>query len=376
MRPDPFLRKLHAILLAAVAALMLTGGEPALARRKPAPPPPQAVGTLIDNVNGYALGRAGEVIRFTGLLADDDGRVKQLLKQGDARPYARFRTDAGGRTMVPGLIAPRQRVMALGRKLLADARAAAGERQLRDNAVDREAALTLALRALAGQGVTTVEDAGSSIDDWLLYRQFGDEGRLTIRIRAVADGMDVLENVAPLRPTPWLYGERLSMRAVLLKADGSAPSSPADARIRNQMSRASMAGAQSIADAPTDAGVRQAIDAVAEMLPAYGKDRRYRIDASRPLQPAEQAQADAMGVIVLGQGGVPPFAAGHAPAARAIFAEDRLGTLDPGKWADFVLLDRDVMAEGGTANVLESWVGAKRAYVRAVSSAMPPAPKP
>lgn len=353
------------------AALLMGGAVAAEARRKPAPPPPQPVGTLIDNVNGYTADRTGAVVRFTGLLVDDAGRVKQLLKARDARPYARFRTDAKGRTMLPGQIARHQKVMELGRRLLAQGRAASGDRPLRDNAVDREAALTLALQQFARDGVTTVEDAGTGIDDWLLYRQFGDEGRLAIRVRAVAGGMAVLEQVAPLRPSPWLYDERLSMRGVLLVADGSAPASPSDARIRNQMSRASMAGSQSVTDAPGDTAVAQAIDAYAEMLPTYGRERRYRIDVARPLDAAEQARADGMGLIVVVKGTKQPLSASQSTPARAVFADDRLGTLEPGKLADFVIVDRDVVAEGGDARVLETWVGGKRAFVQPVS---PPAP--
>src|SRR3546814_9993984 len=86
-----------------------------------------------------------------------------------------------------------------------------------------------------------VADAGTGLDDWLLYRRSGDEGRLSVRIYAMAGGMAVLEQVAPLRPTPWLYDDRLVMRAVVLSAGTpqAVPSIP-DARIRNLISKASM----------------------------------------------------------------------------------------------------------------------------------------
>ena len=42
--------------------------------------------TLIDNVNGYSLGEKGKLVRFTGLVVGDDGRVKQLLSRRDKRP--------------------------------------------------------------------------------------------------------------------------------------------------------------------------------------------------------------------------------------------------------------------------------------------------
>jgi predicted amidohydrolase YtcJ len=59
-------------------------------------------------------------------------------------------------------------------------------------------------------------------------------------------------------------------------------------------------------------------------------------------------------------------------AAYAGFAEDRIGALEPGKWADFILVDRDVSAVDpqslyGT-QVLETWVAGKKAWERAASA--------
>jgi len=62
-------------------------------------------------------------------------------------------------------------------------------------------------------------------------------------------------------------------------------------------------------------------------------------------------------------------------AAYAGFAEDRIGSLDPGKWADFVILDRDIskatVPELYRTQVLETWVGGKRLWTRAPSSSPP-----
>ena len=55
-------------------------------------------------------------------------------------------------------------------------------------------------------------------------------------------------------------------------------------------------------------------------------------------------------------------------AAYAGFAEDRIGSLDPGKWADFVLVDRDPTKVDPRAlartQVLETWVAGKKVWAR------------
>jgi predicted amidohydrolase YtcJ len=54
-------------------------------------------------------------------------------------------------------------------------------------------------------------------------------------------------------------------------------------------------------------------------------------------------------------------------AAYAGFAEDRIGTLERGKMADFVLIDRDIFAGLGQAQiretkVIETWVSGKKVW--------------
>ena len=78
-------------------------------------PAPAAADTLVDNVNGLQVGQDGQLQRFTGLLIGNDGRVVRLLLRGEARPKrVDYRLDAGGRTMLPGLIDAHGHVMGLG----------------------------------------------------------------------------------------------------------------------------------------------------------------------------------------------------------------------------------------------------------------------
>jgi predicted amidohydrolase YtcJ len=57
--------------------------------------------------------------------------------------------------------------------------------------------------------------------------------------------------------------------------------------------------------------------------------------------------------------------------AYAGFAEDRIGALEPGKWADFVVIDRDPTKanaqELARTEVLETWVGGKKVWEKAPS---------
>lgn len=63
-------------------------------------------------------------------------------------------------------------------------------------------------------------------------------------------------------------------------------------------------------------------------------------------------------------------------SAYAGFAEDRLGSLDPGKWADFILVDRDPTKinsqQLARTKVLQTWVAGKKMWSRSASQAAGP----
>ena len=62
-------------------------------------------------------------------------------------------------------------------------------------------------------------------------------------------------------------------------------------------------------------------------------------------------------------------------AAYAGFAEDRIGSLDPGKWADFIFVDRDIATAIPTdiaaTKVIETWIAGRKVFD--ASAAVPPA---
>ena len=74
---------------------------------------------LIDNANGYSFDAKGQLVRFNGLLIDDQGKVAKLLDRNDKRPdRLDYRLDAKGRTLIPGMIDAHGHVMDLGETAL------------------------------------------------------------------------------------------------------------------------------------------------------------------------------------------------------------------------------------------------------------------
>lgn len=328
---------------------------------------------------------------------------------------------------------------------------------------ERDLAFSKAQQTLLAQGVTTIADMGTTLDDWQTYRRAGDRGNMRIRILSYAAGVETMLTAAGSEPTPWLYDGRLRMGGVQLQLDGALGSrgawlkaSYADAagqsglplltgaQLRNQMSRAAMDGFQVAVDAAGDRANAELLDAIAELAETYKGDRRWRIEGAQVIDPSDLSRFAQNGVIASMQplyetsnwrmaemrmgkerlsgayawrsmlannvplafgsdvpvepanaflgiaaamtredkagepfGGWMPeqrisledalkaYTLGGAYAARA---EDRLGTLQPGKYADFLLLDSDISiaapAEIRTASVQEVWIGGTPQYVR------------
>jgi len=81
-------------------------------------PAPAFADTLIDNVNGITVDRNGTVTRFEAILIDDEGKVVELVSEGERSPRADYRENGRGRTVIPGIIDAHTHVMGLGLGLL------------------------------------------------------------------------------------------------------------------------------------------------------------------------------------------------------------------------------------------------------------------
>ncbi|HWU94582.1 MAG TPA: amidohydrolase family protein, partial [Sphingomonas sp.] len=80
---------------------------------------PARADALVDNVNGMTLDDKGQVVRFTGLMINRDGKISLILKSGERRPKkADWKVDMGGKTLVPGMIDAHGHVMGLGVQIL------------------------------------------------------------------------------------------------------------------------------------------------------------------------------------------------------------------------------------------------------------------
>lgn len=526
--------------------------------------------SLIENVNGMTLDHKGKVIRFTGMIVDDEGRVKQLLDRRDKRPREiDFQFDGKGRTLIPGFFDAHGHVMDTGfgaltldlsgTKSLAEALAktaqyaadnpnrqwiigsgwnqevwglgrfptaaeldavvadrpvylsrvdghaawvngaamqAAGvtaasqspgggnivkiggqpsgifvdaamglfsEAIPAPRPVERDLALGKAQDILLANGVTSIADMGTTMQDWQSYRRAGDKGQLKIRIISYASEIDNMVAIGGPAPSPWLYDDHLKLAGVKLYVDGALGSRGAllkqpyadmpgesglamltSAQLKNKMSRAAMDGFQTAVHAIGDKANDEVLSAIEELEETYKGDRRWRVehaqiidprDISRfaatetiaSMQPVHQTSDRLMAEARLGAGrlegayawkslldsgvrlafgtDVPvespnpfhglaaamtredadgqPFG-GWMPAQRlsreqawqaytngaayAAFAEDRLGSLEPGKRADFLIIEDDLLlatpAQIRTMQVMETWIAGRPVFVR------------
>jgi len=329
-------------------------------------------------------------------------------------------------------------------------------------------ALAKAQAQLLSVGVTGVGSMSTSIDDWEAMKRAGAAGTLNVRLMAYIGAAQAAE--ANMRPTGWLYRDRLRAVGVKVFADGALGSRGAwlkrpyadkpdtrglkfhsDAEMLQIADAAAANGFQIATHAIGDAANAQVISTYEALSKKYGRDRRWRIEHFQIADPADIPRLAPAGIIasmqpthqtsdrlmaekrlgpnrlagayawqsVLKSGarlafgtdfpvespnpfpglsaaisrqdmnGQPPggwipserltfaqaLSAYTRGAAYANFAEDRIGSLEPGKWADFVIVDRDPtkvdVSSLENTQVVETWVGGKRVWQRAAVTPSP-----
>lgn len=118
---------------------------------------------LIDNVNGITVDETGDLVHFTGLVIDDEGRVEKRLARGEKRPERpTFRYDGKGRTLIPGMIDAHAHVIDLGFSRL--------NLDLRDATSLEEARQKIATFAAANPGRPWIIGFGWDHEKWGLGR--------------------------------------------------------------------------------------------------------------------------------------------------------------------------------------------------------------
>ena len=80
---------------------------------------PAMADTVIDNANGYTLNAKGDLVQFTAMAFDDQGRIIAVGGSADVAGKAKNarRIDMQGRTVLPGLIDAHGPVFGLGQQL-------------------------------------------------------------------------------------------------------------------------------------------------------------------------------------------------------------------------------------------------------------------
>lgn len=329
--------------------------------------------------------------------------------------------------------------------------------------VERDLALGKAQDILLANGVTSIADMGTTMQDWQSFRRAGDKGQLKIRIISYAGGIDNMIAIAGPSPSPWLYDDHLKLAGVKLYIDGALGSRGAllkqpyadkpgesglamltSAQLKNKMSRAAMDGFQTAVHAIGDKANDEILSAIEELQLTYKGDRRWRVEHAQIVDPADISRFAASGTIasmqpvhqtsdrlmaearlgperltgayawksLLDSGAklafgtdVPvelpnPFSGlaaamtredaagqpfgGWIPAERlnreqawgaytygaayAAFAEDRLGSLEPGKRADFLIIEQDILlstpAQIRNLQVLQTWIAGRQVFVQ------------
>jgi predicted amidohydrolase YtcJ len=244
----------------------------------------------VDGHAGWANSKAMEIAGITAATkSPDGGRIEKVGGNPAGKPIGIF-VDAASNLINKHVPQPR--------------------------AAERDLALQKAQEILLKQGITSIADMGTTIEEWQTYRRAGDNGTLNLRIFAYAGGIDNMSMIAGPKPTPWLYEDKLRLGGVKLYLDGAlgsrgaalkqpysdAPKEKglqflASAELRNLMVRAAMDGFQPAVHAIGDAANSEVINAVEELSETFKGDRRWRIEHVQIVDPADLPRLGRYGII-------------------------------------------------------------------------------
>ncbi len=202
--------------------------------------------------------------------------------------------------------------------------------------VENDLALMKAQEMLLSQGVTTIADMGTTMQQWQSFRRAGDKGQLKVRIISYAGEIGNMVAIGGPGPSPWLYEDHLRLAGVKLYIDGALGSRGAllkrpytdkprekglalltSAQLKNKMSRAAMDGFQTAVHAIGDQANEELLSAIEELQYTFKGDRRWRIEHAQIVDPADLPRIAKTGTIASMQ----PV---HQTSDR-LMAEARLG---------------------------------------------------
>lgn len=330
---------------------------------------------------------------------------------------------------------------------------------------EQQMALQKALEQMSSHGLTSVHDAGVSVEAWKLYKTFADNGEMITRIYAMISGAgNTFDQLSENGPIESYENDRLALRSVKLYSDGALGSRGAamiqpysdensnegllfssEEEMSSLIMKTASNGYQTNVHAIGDRANRVVLNAIGNVQDSLGNQGlRHRIEHAQivslddiprfkelniiaSMQPTHATSDMNMaedrvgpdrieggyawqtfldqGTVVASGSDFPvehvnPFYGLYSAitrqdhdgnpedgwysdeamsreqalrsftidAAYAAHQEDVLGTLEPGKWADFILIDRDVLEVPAQqiwqTKVLETWVAGDRVYAR------------
>jgi len=355
--------------------------------------PALAQDVFLKNVNGYTL-QGDNLVRFDALLIKA-GRVQAAGAAAILEPYAKAGStrDMRGLTVLPGFVDTRF-------ALLPDKEADEDQKALKQR-------LLSAMQTRLSHGVTMVHDPGVGQAQWTALQSLADTKALPMRVYGMIPGLGAdFKALSAPGAVATQANDRLMLRAVELKITPNDLERPS--AIRNIMARAIMRGYQVAVFMDDRVKQSDVISAYQDVLSVSGLRGRHRLFGGTGLRTDSLAQAAKLELIFTGETPTRSFAEAGADftyasgaifsdtnpfvrmadirrlmlapsrealfraytlgGAYAAFMENRLGSLETGKWADFIVLDRDIFrgdaAALRNAQVLETWVAGKKVFAR------------